>query len=60
MDDSLYVEAHAAEDREEYLGELASEYGISEDIVYMLADMLGPNEDHDGLITALEDYTGGF
>lgn len=42
-------------DRREYLEDLADEYGVDEDIVFMLADVLGPNEDYDGLITELED-----
>ena len=41
--------------REEYLNELASEYGIDESIVYSLAEMLGEEEDFDGLVIALED-----
>jgi hypothetical protein len=39
--------------REEYLDSLAEEYG---DMVYGLADLLGPNEDFDGLVTTLEDF----
>lgn len=41
--------------RYEYLESLADEYGVSKMIVYSLADMLGPSEDFDGLINALED-----
>ena len=40
--------------REEYLESLCEEYDRT--IVYTLADMLGPNEDFDGLVTSLEDY----
>ena len=29
--------------------------GVAEDVVFMLADLLGPNEDRDGLLTSLED-----
>lgn len=42
-------------DRESYLNSLADEYGVSNMLVYSLADMLGPNEDFDGLVNALED-----
>lgn len=42
-------------DREDYLDSLADEYGVSRMVVYSLADMLGPSEDFDGLINALED-----
>ena len=42
-------------DRLEYLNYLADEYGIDTETIYHLADMLGPREDFDGLINALED-----
>ena len=42
-------------DRFEYLDSLIEEYGVDIEIVYALADMLGPSEDFDGLINALED-----
>lgn len=41
--------------RDDYLDSLAEEYGVAKIIVHSLADMLGPNEDFDGLINALED-----
>lgn len=41
--------------RKEYLTELAEDYGIPVRTVFYLADILGPNEDEDGLINALED-----
>jgi len=46
------------DNRRDYLRNLAQEYGG--DIVYSLADMLGANEDFDGLVIALEDYEGGY
>jgi len=45
-------------DREEYLESLCEEY--PREAVYTLADLLGPNEDFDGLVSELEDYAGGF
>jgi hypothetical protein len=39
--------------RREYLEDLAEEY--DRDKVFALASILGPNEDFDGLLTALED-----
>jgi hypothetical protein len=42
-------------DRKDYLIQLAANMGISEDIVLSIADMLGPNEDFDGLVNILED-----
>lgn len=41
--------------RDDYLDSLTEEYGVATIIVHSLADMLGPNEDFDGLINALED-----
>ena len=43
--------------REDYLESLADELGMDLDFVQMAADLLGPNEDFDGLITTLEDYS---
>lgn len=41
--------------RGEYLKGLAEEYGLPWIIVATAAQMLGPDEDFDGLITELED-----
>ena len=46
--------------RDEYLESLAEDYGIPLDIVLLLADLYGPLEDFDGLVTAVEDYADGF
>lgn len=43
--------------RKEYLESLAVEYGIRIENVRMAADMLGPDEDFDGLIATLEDMS---
>lgn len=48
------------EERNCYLRELAEEYGVPMYVVRSLADMLGPNEDYDGLVSALEDYCEMF
>lgn len=42
--------------RDKYLRGLAEERGIDLYIVRQLADMLGPSEDYDGLVTALDDW----
>jgi len=42
--------------RREYLDSLAAELGLDRDTVYLMATMLGPSEDFDGLVTSLEDY----
>ena len=44
------------EKRMVYLEGLAEDYGIPEETVFAVADMLGPNEDYDGLIAMLDDY----
>lgn len=42
--------------RKEYLKELAEEHNVSLSVVYAAASVLGPSEDHDGLISAIEDW----
>ena len=49
-----YLE-YGAETRAEYLEMLADDYGIDIDTVHAMADVLGPMEDFDGLVTSLED-----
>lgn len=46
------------ENRKDYLEQLSEDYGISYYFVKELAELLGENEDFDGLITALHDETG--
>lgn len=48
------------ENRMDYLKCLADDNGIELSNVMMLADLLGPSEDFDGLVSDLEDYAGGF
>jgi len=43
-------------DRAEYLDSLVEEYGVDIDVVFNLAEILGPNEDFDGLVTTLQDH----
>ena len=45
--------ANGYKNRRDYLESLCEEYPRS--IVFALADLLGPTEDFDGLVTALED-----
>ena len=42
--------------RRDYLDSLAEDFDIDRDTVYMMADLLGPTEDFDGLVTDLEDF----
>ena len=50
------------DDRDDYLRSLADDYGVPLDAVLALADILGPDEDFDGLVSNLEDamYGGWF
>ena len=50
---SIYKE-NGFENRRDYLESLCEEY--DRDTVYALAEIFGPSEDFDGLITSLEDY----
>ena len=54
MDENIYQENGYA-DRNDYLNCLSEDYGVSIEDVYSLAEMLGENEDFDGLVSALED-----
>lgn len=51
---NIYQE-HGYYNREDYLRCLSEDWDMPFMTVKMLADMLGPNEDFDGLVTALED-----
>jgi hypothetical protein len=46
-------------DRKDYLRNLADDTGVPLQTVLMMADMLGPSEDFDGLVTELEDLADG-
>jgi hypothetical protein len=48
------------DNRRAYLLSLSEDLGVDIKTVMMLADLLGPNEDFDGLATSLEDYAGGY
>jgi len=45
------------ESRGDYLHGLASITGVNVSIVYALAKMLGPEEDFDGLVVAVDDVS---
>ena len=42
--------------RSDYLECLADDFGVDLDTVQALADLLGQDEDFDGLVSSLEDY----
>jgi hypothetical protein len=52
---SIYTE-HGYYSRADYLQDLAAETGAPLYVVHTIADLLGPNEDFDGLVSALEGY----
>jgi hypothetical protein len=54
--ENIYV-SEGYENREGYLKSLADDYGVPYEDVVVMADMLGPSEDFDGLVSALEDYS---
>lgn len=47
--------SHGFPNRRAYLEDLADSTGLPVDAVLALADLLGPDEDFDGLVTACED-----
>jgi hypothetical protein len=55
--DNVY-EMNGYADRQDYLDDLADNMGLDRSIVSALADMLGENEDFDGLVTSLQDFGG--
>lgn len=55
MNKSNIYQEHGYANRKEYLNSLADEYGIDKETVYTLAEILGENEDFDGLVTSLEE-----
>ena len=54
FEENIYQE-NGYTDRDDYLNCLSEDYGVSIEDVYSLAEMLGENEDFDGLVSALED-----
>lgn len=59
MPHDIYTE-NGFETREAYLVSLAEDYGVDIDTVRSIADLLGPGEDFDGLVSALEDHDCGI
>lgn len=45
--------------RDDYLNSLSEDYGVPIDAVHALAEILGPDEDFDGLVSNLEDAVFG-
>ena len=53
-ENDIYVK-NGYKNREDYLKNLADEYGVSYSIIETYANILGSSEDFDGLIACLED-----
>ena len=56
MEENDYIR-HGYKNRRDYLKSLADEHGIPFMVVNEIAEMLGENEDFDGLVTNLEDLS---
>lgn len=54
MNENIYQENGYA-NRDDYLTCLSEDYDVSIEDVYSLAEILGENEDFDGLLSSLED-----
>lgn len=52
---NIYFQEYGCSTREAYLNMVANDFGAPKEEVYALAKVLGPSEDFDGLIAALED-----
>ena len=52
----IYTE-QGYEDRRDYINSLADDLGVPRRLAIAAANALGPNEDFDGLVTTLEDYS---
>lgn len=52
--DDVYV-AKGFADREDYLKSLSEKYGLEVDLIAMIADLYGEEEDFDSLVSTLQD-----
>jgi len=56
---SIYTD-EGFRNRRDYLESLCEDFNVDLETVLTVAAILGPSEDFDGLITALEDIEAGF
>lgn len=56
MDKEIYIEL-GYNDRQDYLDYLADDHGVDIQTVLALAELLGEDEDFDGLVNAIEDLS---
>jgi len=60
MSEQNIYQENGYKDRQDYLECMAEDYGVPLEVVVSLAEVLGENEDWDGLVLALEDAEGMF
>lgn len=61
-DRTVHLDRYAEDgydNRYDYLMGLADDYGVDPETVIMLADLMGGEEDFDGLVSMVQDQTGG-
>jgi len=59
MNDNIYEE-NGYENRLDYLTMLSEEYNIPMEVIISISDVLGPDEDFDGLVSSLQEYESFF
>ena len=60
MADNIYTR-NGYKNREDYLRNMADDYGVPPTVVFEVAGLLGESEDFDGLVTSMDDFSvGGF
>lgn len=52
---SIYTD-YGYENRADYLKGVSEDYGVPLDVIHLLAGLLGPEEDFDGLLSEVSDY----
>ncbi len=56
MSECVYVQ-NGYDDRKDYLSCMADDYGVEFTVVEEIANLLGENEDFDGLVSMLDDIS---
>jgi hypothetical protein len=54
------LEDYGFDTLEDYLQDLSEQYGVPEDVIYSLYDVLGEFELFDGLVSAIQDAENMF
>lgn len=57
MDNRTIYQQNGFKDRQEYLESLCDEYSVDMYSVSCIAEILGENEDFDGLVSSLNDFS---